>query len=59
MHTIVTTVSDLDCQYPCWKVGHTVFERVYQGWSLTVVTTVTYQIVVNGQDMDFKWLVDG
>ena len=46
IYTLLQQLSDLDCQCLIWNVRHTVFGCVYQ-------------IVVNGQDMDFKWLVDG
>ena len=57
---------DLDCQCPSWTIGHTGFERVYQGEGLTPICTVVTTVIgdqivtiVNGQDMDYKWLVDG
>jgi len=69
MHCIATTVKEVKILTVSVPVGPLVtlhvFERVYQGEGVTLictlVTTVSDQIVavVNHQDMDYKWLVDG
>ena len=52
-----------------WTIAHTVFavfERVYHEEGVTTICTVVTTVisdqivtVVDGQDMDYKWLVDG
>lgn len=68
MHYIATRVKEVKILTVNVPVGPLLklFEHVYQGEEVTpmwtvVTTVISDQIVtvVNGQDMDYKWLVDG
>ena len=71
MHCIATRVKEVKILTVMshWTIGHTVFavfERVYQGEGVTTICTVVTTVigdqivtVVNSQDIDYKWLVEG